>query len=185
MKIPRPERSGVIAILAMFMLWDGYFGLARLRREPGMYSELMESPRELLWQVAAMLVPFLGWDFAEPERPAEKVEKRYDTILIYPGTYRKLAVDKGVDCPCHLDIHYFGSEIEHYRGPWFCHEMITDGPVEHNVWQRVKDFCHGRFSGSCFDVMFDLRGGKPDWIEVQIPLTAGKAEYRLHCEDRR
>jgi hypothetical protein len=103
-KLPRPERSGTLAVVIAYVLLTGAGDINAARF-------VQFSSAENIWDLLCWVMPCsVLWPPHKPDPPPHHVppSKQWQTSL-YFGT----AKEKDTDCRCHVDIRYPRKAIEH------------------------------------------------------------------------
>lgn len=175
-KVPRPERSGYIAILIAYVLVCSYFE-----------HFIPDGIGVGLPNIACMLFPMIP-ELCPSKQPAENEARqeyrkmRFTPLVTTPGKSKKKI------CGCHVDILTIqDASVEHL----YQRQEITcdtfDDFLQPRVWTRVPD---GAIVS--WDSIYDppprppkLEGGA-FWINYSrrsMNVWANKNKYRYHCEE--
>lgn len=166
MKIPRPERSGYIAILVSYtLLW-----LCGYHLMPHNFSD---NPKD--FSVKCWIAPWACPKEAEPQTTRAELERHYRIVMLSPSGNGKKP------CTCHIDLHRIGEPILHLHSR---REVTCDSDTDFTPrdWKTIYSYClnAGKLS--------DIGAACNDSLTVMLEdgrsfkVLSGKAEYRYHCE---
>jgi hypothetical protein len=152
-KLPRPERSGTIAIVVVYLLLTGV-------------SDILAAPfsqsGESFWGFLCYVIPCSVLWPPHQKLVEKESEKRYKTVMVYLG---KGAGKPSTVCSCHIDVHFYGQKIQHT----FAHIL----PTCDNDWAEPRTWVQPNYwKGNAITVIADA---------TEIRIEQGKGETRWHC----
>lgn len=172
--LPRPERSGLLSMLAAYVLLVAYGNVVN----GGPIRPFEEHWSDLLCYV------FPCSFFSHPPQPPmehdPQPKKHYRVVPLFFGSGVKGT--KPI-CACHADIHYFGKPVMHlhFFGETTCDSDYPDGKDRQWTTPKPMPWQDTKYvpSGS---VTFTLTVRNPqNTADQNYMMREGEGEYRFHC----
>jgi hypothetical protein len=157
LKWPRPERSGMIAILLAYVLLCAHAEAFILHEYADDISKI---------SVKCLLFPFAPSCEKRDLQTAELARTRYHVITLYAGPKAEKR-----SCTCHGDFHYFGQPVKHIH--WRQEPTCDSDWTSPREWTKVMEVDGEMYAISVTTT--DLSG-------TTLTLKAHEGEYRYHCE---
>jgi hypothetical protein len=168
-RVPRPERSGLISILATYLLLAAISDI-----QLASYPEEFKKSLHGWMAIACYLVPCSVLPgFYEKQEEEQVVERKPQHIRYVPLIFGNGTGGKPI-CACHVDFHYWGKPVMHLH---FKNETTCDSDIPSASWRVWRSDLRPSDSTTTYSAVVI----EPGDTEPRYEMKSGEGEFRFHC----